>query len=211
MTGCVRCVAPNPSPTCRDGCRPPRANAPRGPRPLRKLKFFANCCHLTRIPPDRRLLKRGLVGLTALGLAGWAWRSARAAQPDQRRQIRLDDGVRVFEARQPPLARCLSTTAGSVRQGRKPRPPEVVCILQESALRLMADAPSTTDAGQAPGTATVAMAGHFRHRVRECARCRCCCSFTRRERGNLYLSQVTAPAAATEHRLHYGRARATTS
>jgi predicted RNA-binding protein with PUA domain len=28
---------------------------------------------------NRRLLKRGLLGLTALGLAGWAWRSARAA------------------------------------------------------------------------------------------------------------------------------------
>ena len=28
---------------------------------------------------NRRLLKRGLLGLTAIGLAGWAWRSSRAA------------------------------------------------------------------------------------------------------------------------------------
>ena len=27
--------------------------------------------------PNRRLLKRGLLGLTALGLAGWAWKSGR--------------------------------------------------------------------------------------------------------------------------------------
>jgi hypothetical protein len=32
-----------------------------------------------RNPRNRRLLKRGLLGLTALGLAGWAWRSSRAA------------------------------------------------------------------------------------------------------------------------------------
>ena len=30
-------------------------------------------------PKNRRLLKRGLLGLTAIGIAGWAWRSARAA------------------------------------------------------------------------------------------------------------------------------------
>ena len=29
--------------------------------------------------PQRRVLKRGLLGLTALGLAGWAWRSSRSA------------------------------------------------------------------------------------------------------------------------------------
>jgi hypothetical protein len=34
---------------------------------------------LTPQPQNRRLLKRGLLGLTALGLAGWAWRSSRAA------------------------------------------------------------------------------------------------------------------------------------
>lgn len=28
-------------------------------------------------PPNRRILKRGLLGLTALGLAGWAWRTSR--------------------------------------------------------------------------------------------------------------------------------------
>ena len=28
---------------------------------------------------NRHLLKRGLLGLTAIGLAGWAWRSSRAA------------------------------------------------------------------------------------------------------------------------------------
>lgn len=27
--------------------------------------------------PPRRLLKRGLLGLTALGIAGWAWRNSR--------------------------------------------------------------------------------------------------------------------------------------
>ncbi len=27
--------------------------------------------------PTRRLLKRGILGLTALGLAGWAWRTSR--------------------------------------------------------------------------------------------------------------------------------------
>jgi hypothetical protein len=30
-------------------------------------------------PRNRKLLQRGLLGLTALGLAGWAWRSSRAA------------------------------------------------------------------------------------------------------------------------------------
>jgi hypothetical protein len=28
-------------------------------------------------PPARRLFKRGLLGLTALGIASWAWRSSR--------------------------------------------------------------------------------------------------------------------------------------
>jgi len=34
-------------------------------------------------PADRRLLKRGLLGLTALGLAGWAWRTSRDAAGKQ--------------------------------------------------------------------------------------------------------------------------------
>jgi hypothetical protein len=32
-----------------------------------------------KAPTDRRFLKRGLLGLTALGLAGWAWRTSRDA------------------------------------------------------------------------------------------------------------------------------------
>lgn len=31
----------------------------------------------TQKSPNRRGLKGGLLGLTALGLAGWAWRSSR--------------------------------------------------------------------------------------------------------------------------------------
>lgn len=38
-----------------------------------------------------RLLRRGLVGLTALGLAGWAWRFSRASSP--RPDGPLDDGA----------------------------------------------------------------------------------------------------------------------
>ena len=31
--------------------------------------------------PGRQVLKRGLLGLTALGIAGWAWRSTRSDSP----------------------------------------------------------------------------------------------------------------------------------
>ena len=31
------------------------------------------------VSSNRRILKRGLLGLTAVGLAGWAWRTSRSA------------------------------------------------------------------------------------------------------------------------------------
>ena len=55
----------------------------RAPRPAtsEQAEVFRELLSPERYPGNRRLLKRGLLGLTALGLAGWAWRSAaRAAQ-----------------------------------------------------------------------------------------------------------------------------------
>lgn len=58
--------------------------APEGTRSARpatseQAEVFRELLSPEQMGGNRRLLKRGLLGLTALGIAGWAWRSARAA------------------------------------------------------------------------------------------------------------------------------------
>ena len=58
--------------------------APEGTRTARpatseQAEVFRELLTPGQPPPNRRLLKRGLLGLTAIGLAGLAWRTSRAA------------------------------------------------------------------------------------------------------------------------------------
>jgi hypothetical protein len=67
----------------------PAPDTGRAPRPAtsEQADVFRELLTGEGHPPNRRLLKRGLLGLTALGLAGWAWRSSRAAaQPGDTRE-----------------------------------------------------------------------------------------------------------------------------
>src|SRR5687768_650338 len=59
----------------------PAPEASRAPRPVtsEQAEVFRELLSSEPRPPNRWLLKRGLLGLTALGLAGLAWRSSRAA------------------------------------------------------------------------------------------------------------------------------------
>ena len=59
----------------------PAPETNRAPRPAtsEQAEVFRELLSGDGASPNRRLIKRGLLGLTALGLAGWAWRSARAA------------------------------------------------------------------------------------------------------------------------------------
>lgn len=60
-------------PTPDESARPPR------PATSEQAEVFREILASDAGSPNRRLLKRGLLGLTAIGLAGWAWRSSRAA------------------------------------------------------------------------------------------------------------------------------------
>jgi hypothetical protein len=59
----------------------PAPEVNRAPRPAtsEQAEVFRELLSDGQLPANRRLLKRGLLGLTALGLAGWAWRSAARA------------------------------------------------------------------------------------------------------------------------------------
>jgi hypothetical protein len=56
----------------------PDQERPKRPEPTEQTKAYREL--LEGEPPRRagRFLKGGLLGLTALGIAGWAWRSTRA-------------------------------------------------------------------------------------------------------------------------------------
>jgi hypothetical protein len=57
----------------------PAPEGTRAPRPATSEQAEVFRELLSPEPRHRRLVQRGLLGLTALGLAGWAWRSSRAA------------------------------------------------------------------------------------------------------------------------------------
>jgi hypothetical protein len=57
----------------------PEGATPPPPATSEQAEVFRELLAPERTTPNRHLLKRGLVGLTAIGLAGWMWRSSRAA------------------------------------------------------------------------------------------------------------------------------------
>ena len=58
----------------------PEGNRAPPPGTSEQVEVFRELLTPAGLPAtNRRLLKRGLLGLTAIGLAGWAWRSSRAA------------------------------------------------------------------------------------------------------------------------------------
>jgi hypothetical protein len=59
----------------------PAPEGNRAPRPAtsEQAEVFRELLTPNLPESNRRLLKRGLLGLTAIGLAGWAWRTSRAA------------------------------------------------------------------------------------------------------------------------------------
>lgn len=68
----------------------PAPEGNRAPRPAtsEQAEVFRELLTSTHNGPNRQLLKRGLLGITAIGLAGWAWRTSRAAasQPTDSRE-----------------------------------------------------------------------------------------------------------------------------
>jgi hypothetical protein len=57
----------------------PDGDRPKRPEPTEQSKVYRQLLAGDQPPqrPGSRLLKGGLLGLTALGIAGWAWRSSR--------------------------------------------------------------------------------------------------------------------------------------
>lgn len=66
----------------------PAPDGARGPRPAssESAEIYRELLSTEAAPGDRRLLKRGLLGLTALGIAGLAWKSSRAAAGKQKEE-----------------------------------------------------------------------------------------------------------------------------
>jgi hypothetical protein len=56
----------------------PEADRPKRPEPTQQAEIYRELLDSGEQPTrGRNFLKSGLLGLTALGLAGWAWRSSR--------------------------------------------------------------------------------------------------------------------------------------
>jgi hypothetical protein len=67
----------------------PAPEAARPPRPAssENAEIYRELLSAAAAPTSGRLLKRGLLGLTALGIAGLAWKSSRAAAGNQKEEV----------------------------------------------------------------------------------------------------------------------------
>jgi hypothetical protein len=67
----------------------PLPDASRPPRPAssENAEIYRELLTAGTAPTGRRFLKRGLLGLTALGIAGLAWKSSRAAAGTQKEDV----------------------------------------------------------------------------------------------------------------------------